>query len=168
MILKYNPFSIDNIVEIEAKGPWRTKADAELSVLFSMSYDQVLSFLKYSKYELKKLPLDIRGLRSYFIRDMKKEKISGMEFHRIRKELLFGINGDFDVICEDIYRTKKKFILNPQKGIYIPQFILHTFITKEEGDILVIANTLFKPEDPRTYDTYSKEEFMKLQETYNK
>jgi hypothetical protein len=161
-----DPVGIEYIMEIEARGPWKTKSDAELKVLFAMPYEKLLEFLKYDENELRQLPENIRGLRSYSVKGLRKGSLGGMEFHRIRKELLFGLEGVVDVECEDVYENKRRFRLDSQNGIYIPSFILHTYETIEDGGILVVANTLFNPEDKRTHDTYSQIIFRKLQERY--
>jgi hypothetical protein len=161
-----NPDSIEYVSEIEARGPWKTKSDAELKVLFAMPYDKLLEFLKYDENELRQLPENITGLRSYSVKGLVKGSLGGMEFHRIRKELLFGLEGVVDVECEDVYENKRRFRLDSQYGIYIPPFILHTYKTIEDGGVLVVANTLFNPEDKTTHDTYSQIIFRKLQEQY--
>ena len=96
-----NTDSIEYVSEIEARGPWKTKSDAELKVLFAMPYEKLLEFLKYDENELRQLPENIRGLRSYSVKGLRKGSLGGMEFHRIRKELLFGLEGVVDVECED-------------------------------------------------------------------
>lgn len=160
------PACVHDILEIASKGPWKTKSDAELIVLFALPYDDLLGYIKYDESELRQIPEDIRGLRSYSVRGLKNGSMGGMEFHRIRKELLFGLEGLIDVECEDVYRNKRNFRLDSQKGIYIPPFILHTYETIEDAGLLVIANTLFNPDDSRTHDTYPQEVFRKLQEQY--
>ncbi len=162
-----NPLTVESVIEIETKGPWKTKSDAELRVLFAMPHANLLEFLRYDENELGQLPENIKGLRSYSVRGIRKGNKGGIEFHRIRKELLFGLEGVFNIECEDVYGNKKDFELDSQRGIYIPSFVLHTYKTIEDGGLLVIANTLFNPDDPRTHDSYSQETFRWLQGQYN-
>ena len=105
----YNPPSIENIIKIEAKGPWKTKSNADLRVLFAMPQEYLLEFLKYDKDELKYLSRDIKGMRIYSVKGLRKGSKGGEEFHRVRNELIFGLNGVFDIECEDVYRNKKSF-----------------------------------------------------------
>ena len=167
---KVEPKTVDSIKEIKFAGPWTTKSDAQLIVLFKFGVDQVRDQLDYDESELKYIPedFDIRGLRGYTIRNLKKGKIGGTEFHRIRKEMVLGLDGLIEWECEDVYKNKRKFILNNKTGVYMPPFILHTYKTTEDGGLFVLANTLFNPEDPRTHDTYTTEVFRKLQEQYDK
>lgn len=122
--------------------------------------------MRHNREELNKIPEDIRGLRSYSVRGLPKDKIGGTEFHRIREELVFGLEGRVLWKCEDIYGGRREFELSSQKGVWVPPFVLHTYHTLEENSgLLVLANTLFNPDDPRTHDTYSREEFRKLQKS---
>ena len=85
-------------------------------------------------------------------------------FHRIRTEILLTINGKIRWTCEDLYGSKREFAPSRGKVLMIPPFILHTMEAEEPGSTLVIlANTLFVPEDPSTHDTYSSEMFRRLQ-----
>jgi hypothetical protein len=44
-------------------------------------------------------------------------------------------------------------------------FILHAYEVLEEGsNLLIVANTLFNPNNSKTHDTYSIKEFRELQE----
>jgi len=55
-----NKFStIEEIVVFQQKGPWKTKSNAELRVLFALSNQDVLKYLQYNQNELDKIPLDI-------------------------------------------------------------------------------------------------------------
>lgn len=161
-----SPATVNEIKEIPIKGPWKTKSEAELRVLFSLPYDEIQKYLSYDQQELQNIPIDIRGLRSYSVTDLKEGSVGAMEFHRVRKEILFSLNGIIEVECEDVYKNVRNFTLNGSTGLFVPPFILHTYKVKRSGDIIVIANTLFYPDDSRTHDSYSIEIFKKLQENY--
>jgi hypothetical protein len=46
----------------------------------------------------------------------------------------------------------------------IPPFILHRIVSEQEGSaVLVLANTLYDVDDPRTHDHYSDAAFRRLQ-----
>ncbi|MBN1982124.1 MAG: WxcM-like domain-containing protein [Chitinivibrionales bacterium] len=158
--------TVSMIRSIESRGPWKTKSDAELSVLCALPYDVVRDYFTYDTQELEKIPCDIRGLRSYRVRGITPGNSGANEFHRIRKEMLFSLNGEIEVTCEDLFGKTQTFQLNAERGIFIPPFIIHTYYAKTLADILVIANTLFIPENPATHDTYSREIFTELQKTF--
>jgi mannose-6-phosphate isomerase-like protein (cupin superfamily) len=162
----YSPPAIKDVKEIKSKGPWETRSKAELRVLFSIPHDNLLKFLRYDQNELRQLPEDVRGLRSYSVTGIKKGNKGSTEFHRIRKELLFGLDGAFNIECEDVYGNKRDFRVSSNNGIYIPSFVLHNYESIEDGRLFAVVNTLFNPDDPRTHDTYSKEIFRKLQRQY--
>lgn len=159
--------TIEDVLLLQIKGPWKTKADGELSVLFSLPYDQTMdSFLTYDQEELRKLPTDIRGLRSYKVSNLKKGVIGGLEFHKLRKELLFVLQGSIRMTLTDINQQTKSFVLtNNSTGVYIPPFIIHTYEVLEDNTSLIgFVNTLFIPEDKKTHDTYAENELREIQE----
>ena len=162
-----NPSTVFDAKELVIKGPWKTKSDAELFMLFALPYADVLDYFRYDENELKNIPEDIRGLRNYSVRGLKKGSIGGTEFHRIRKEIILGLDGTVRIELEDMLGNKKNFEVNSQKGLYVPTFVLHTYEALENSSgLLVVANTLFNPEDTRTHDSYSKEMFNRLQAMY--
>ncbi len=166
-ILLSKPLTVNDIIEFEVKGPWVTKSDAELQVLFSLPYKEVLKYLEYDEKELEIIQKDIRGLRSYTVRNLNSGSIGGMEFHRVRKEIIFGLEGCVEFELEDFYKGRKNLFLDSHKGIYIPPFILHTYeAIDDDSGLLIIANTLFDSDDYRTHDTFSEKIFKEIQEQY--
>jgi mannose-6-phosphate isomerase-like protein (cupin superfamily) len=163
----FDPFGVNSVVGFPLRGPWTTKSNGNLSVLLALPYNEFIAkFFEYDGSELRRLKTDIRGFRSYQITDLKKGNIGGTEFHRIRNEVLFVLEGRFDVICEDVFGGKKNFSLMDGGGIYIPSFILHTYKVLSDGRLFVMANTLFDPNDLETHDTYSLDLFRQLQSKY--
>ncbi len=161
------PSNVNDVIEFEVRGPWMTKSNAELQVLFSLPYSEALKYLEYDEKELERIQKDIRGLRSYTVRNLKIGNKGGMEFHRVRKEIIFGLEGYVRLELEDFYKGKKDISLNSHKGIYIPPFILHTYDAVENNSgLLIIANTLFDPDDDKTHDTFSEKIFREIQEQY--
>lgn len=158
--------TVDQIEVLEPRGPWTTKSGSKLWVISALPIEVAIDYFTYEQDELKKIPegFDIRGLRHYSNDGMPKGNKGGGEFHRIRKEIIFGTAGETAWECEDLDGGKRNFTLAPNFGIKFNPFILHTYEVKEENSgILVVANTLFDPEDPRTQDTYSREAFITLQ-----
>jgi hypothetical protein len=153
---------VKDIIKLEVKGPWKTKSEAYLSVLFALPYPIVQSFFDYDQNELQNIPMDIRGLRSYSVKNVLSGKIGGGEFHRVRNEILFATSGIVKVSCVDLTGDKNEFIVDQSYGLYIPPFIMHTYEAIETADLLVIANTLFDPADPLTHDTFGWDVFNKL------
>lgn len=160
--------SVQDVQIIESRGPWDTKSGGKLMVMFGMPFGTVRNkYFHYKSEELDRVPTDIRGLRAYTVYDLPQGKIGGAEWHRIREEMVFVLNGSLKWTCEDLYGGQKDFILDLNVGIWMPPFILHTYEVKETGSqLFVVANTLFIPEDPATHDTFSWEAFRKLKNKY--
>lgn len=159
---RYAP--VDAVEEFRVRSPWKTKSDGKLHARFALPFTVVHRYLTYDEEELARVPLDIRGLRCYTVRDLPKDGIGGTEFHRIRDEIVVGLDGSVEWECEDVYGARRTYTITPSNGVRIPPFILHTYRVLEEGSgLLVFANTLFDPEDPRTHDTFSRDEFRALQ-----
>lgn len=165
-----SPAGIGDIEVIKSRGPWETRSKAKLNVLFALPFERVGEFFQYHPSELAFMPqnFDIKGLRAYSVRGLHASSPPGsVEFHRIRKELVFAIDGAVDFPCEDVKGNKATFRLDAQIGIYLPPFILHTYQSRQDNSgLLVVCNTLFNPDDKRTQDTYPIEVFRKLQEHY--
>ncbi len=170
-----NPATVDNVVELLVQGPWTTKSNGQLDKLFELGFEHLFhgGYLDYDATELSYLPKNIRGLRSYTVHKLNitqengKPNIGGDEYHRIRKELLFVLEGAAMIELEDVYGKKREVQITPRKGLYIQPFILHTYrITADNTRLLVIANTLFDANDDRTKDTYPAAVFRELQKHY--
>lgn len=161
--------TVADIQTIETRGPWTTKSNGELMVIFAFNYTDLQKFFSYDEDELKRVSEDIRGFRSYTVRNLPKLEIGGGEFHRIRQELVFALEGSVDWSCQDVYGQSKEFVITSEIGVLVPPFILHTYqVRKENSGLLVIANTLFNPDDHRTHDTYGPNEFLELEKQYQK
>lgn len=174
------PETVDAVLELLVEGPYPTKSGGKLDKLFEFNSNSLFllndyhSYFDYDEEELARLPKDIRGLRSYTVHGLNVHQandspsIGGVEFHRLRKELFFVLDGMASVAVEDVYGGKKKFMLDPQKGLYILPFILHTYtVTAENTRLLVVANTIFNHNNDLTKDTYSLEAFRELQKQYH-
>lgn len=161
----HNRPTINDVRILEGRGPWKTKSDGELNVLFGLSHDDIQSgYFHYDDEELQKIPQDIRGLRSYRVSGLGRGAIGANEWHRVRNELLFVTRGSAELVCEDSNRETSVHILDHTKGLWLPPFILHTYKALEDDtELLVVANTLFVPDDPSTHDTYTAESFKDLQ-----
>lgn len=144
---------------------FKTKSEGELSVFFALPIKALNGrFFKYDSMELKRIPRDIRGLRTYAVQGLSEGSVGGKEFHRIREEILICTRGKIILTCEDIFGKKKEIVMIPGQAIWIPPFILHTYeVMENKSGILAVANTLFFPDDPRTHDTYSLEAFREIQ-----
>lgn len=159
--------SVQDVVLTGAQGPWNTKSDGILMMLFQLPIKAIRDrFLRYEPEEVERLfPNDVRGLRVYTIRDLAKGKVGGTEWHRIRQEMVFVLDGSVRWICADLYGGIRHLILDSGYGVSMPPFILHTYEVREAGSgLLVVANTLFDPEDPATHDTYPMEAFHQLRD----
>jgi dTDP-4-dehydrorhamnose 3,5-epimerase-like enzyme len=159
---------IDEIVTLPGKGPWNSKSGGQLNVLFGLPLADIEGrFFSYRDEELKQLSQDVRGLRSYSVSNIPKGTIGANEWHRLRNELVFAIEGTVVWMCEDVWGNKKSITLDGGTGVWVPPFILHSYQAQTQNSrLLVIANTLFMPDDPQTHDTYSAEDFRMLQGQY--
>ena len=167
MLPKRNPPTVDDIEVLPAAGPWRSKSGGKLSVPFALPYARAMQLFSYNEAELDRIPRDIRGLRMFALEDIPVGGVGGGEFHRIRSEIAITVRGRLRWVCEDLYGGRR--VLTPEKNasLRLPPFILHTMEAMEDGSAAVmIANTLFDPDDVRTHDTYPATEFRTLQEHY--
>ena len=157
--------NVGRIRTLDTHGPWNTKSGGTLMVRTYIPLETVLKeYFSYNSNELQKVPGDIRGLRFYTVRNLPLGQIGGTEFHRIREEMVIGLEGKVRWECEDVYRNKTEFILTQENGIWMPPFILHTYeVLENNSGLFVVANTLFVPDDPRTHDTFSADKFRELQ-----
>lgn len=156
--------TVADIEEFSVRGPWVTKSGGALDVLCALPLADVQQYLTYDDAELARVPSDLRGLRLYHVRDLPNRSIGGMEFHRVRVEIAIGLVGCERWEFEDLRGGTRIVDLTPTTGVRLPPFILHTYTVLAEGSgHLVITNTLFDPDDPRTHDTYSLDTFRKLQ-----
>src|SRR5690606_23717408 len=95
-----------------------------------------------------------------------KGAVGANEWHRIRAEIAIVTKGSVAWTNSDIENHTSTLILNRRQSILIPPFILHTYkVLEDDAELLILANTLFNPEDPATHDTYSKDQFYKLMNT---
>jgi len=158
--------SVEDIEILEFRGPWQSKSGGELNVLFAIPYDILQSkYFNYDSEELKDIPEDVRGLRSYAVSKIPKGSIGANEWHKIRHEMVFATRGSFRWTCEDLQGNKKEFVLNSGQGAWTPPYLLHTYeALEDDSTIMVIANTLFNPDEPATHDSFSAEDFRDLQD----
>ncbi|MGB4762500.1 MAG: hypothetical protein WBP12_04065 [Candidatus Saccharimonas sp.] len=155
--------SIEDIKVFNTEGSWSTKSGGSLSVLYKLGYDTVQAFLTYDQKELDEVGVDIRGLRSYVVENIPKGSVGANEWHRIRNEICFSINGSFRWLCRDVYGNEREFIVDKNSAILTPHHILHTYTALEDNtSISVLANTLFTPDIPSTHDTYPAATFPRL------
>jgi hypothetical protein len=160
--------SVDSIRTIETRGPWKSKSGGELNVLFGLPQDEVLQFLDYDNYGFRTLEdqtgINIRGLRTYNVSNIPKDSIGGMEWHGIRTEIVTALGGSALWQCEDFFGKEEEFVLDSKKSVMMPPGILHTYVALEDDTRLqVVCNTLFDPSDSRTHDTYSQDDFRRIQ-----
>ncbi len=105
--------TVDEIRMITARGPWKTKSGGNLNVMFALPFPTVTdSYLHYEDEELKRVSGDIRGLRVYTVRGLPLGSIGGTEWHRIREEMIFVLEGSVRWMCEDLLGgTRPAFIM---------------------------------------------------------
>jgi dTDP-4-dehydrorhamnose 3,5-epimerase-like enzyme len=162
-----SPFvsSVDDVQEVIGRGPWQTKSGGELRVLFNLPFEALeKGFWQYDEAELAKIPQDVRGLRSYKVTGVPKGSTGANEWHKLRHELVFAFEGTVRWVCEDLTGKQKTFMLDAERGVWVRPYILHSYeALASTASLLVVANTLFIPEDPTTHDTYTAESFRELQ-----
>lgn len=160
--------TINDVVIIPSCGPWKTKSNGQLNVLFGIEFTKINdNFFKYEESELNTIPIDIRGLRAYDVSALSKGSVGANEWHRVRNELIFIINGSIKLTCIDTLGNQKEFILDKTNGAWIPPFIMHTYESQQNStELLVVANTLFLPDEPKTHDSFDLESFKKIQKKF--
>ena len=156
--------SVRDVRILKPMGPWKTKSNGQLFVLSALSFQELQNFLYYPEEELAKIASDIRGLRHYCIQNLPFHSVGGGEFHLIRQEIIFTLNGKLKWTLEDTAGEKININCQQNDGIWLKPKIIHQYeVLEESSSIMVLANTLFNPEDSRTHDTYGKEDFRCLQ-----
>ncbi len=155
--------SIHDIEVIKTPGNWATKSGGNLDVLTRVGHDLVTKFFTYDPDELAKVPEDIRGLRLYRVSGIPEGTLGANEWHRVRNELFTVLKGRVIWTCQDTYGNIQEFDVTPNTTVFTPHHILHTY-RATEGDtaLMVVANTLFNPENPATHDSYKADDFQKL------
>lgn len=162
-------YTVNDIQEITARGPWTSKSGGELNVAFALPQEQLKAFLDFENPEFdyveKVSGHNIRGLRSYMVSDIPEESVGGKEWHRARSEYIGALAGSALWQFVDFAGNEREFVTDRKTSVIIPPGILHTYTGLEEGTALqIIANTLFVPEDPLTHDTFSQESFHETRE----
>jgi len=162
--------SIKEIQLFENRRSWETKSGGKLRIIFALPSPVLQSeFLHYTPGELSGLSVDIRGLRLYSVSDLPKKKMGGNEWHRIRQEVISVTDGKVKWTCEDLFGEQMEYLLEPGVSLWMPSLILHRYEAQEERNkFLVLANTLFLPDNPATHDTYRAEMFREFQKKYKK
>ncbi len=158
-------YSISDVRVINSSRVWETKSKAQLRVLVREQIgwvSQVFLRIRAESWEIS--GQDLRGLRLYTVRRIPKDSVGGKEFHRLRWEFILALEGKIHFILEDLRKNKKEIIVTAENGVLLPPYVLHTYTALEENSgLLVLCNTDFEPENPKTHDTFSEEEFQKLQ-----
>src|SRR5690242_8125886 len=120
--------TISDVQYLTGNGPWASKSGGSLNALFNLplrqAYDQ---YFHYEPSELEKIRVDMRGLRSYHVRDIPNGAVGAKEWHRIRNELVFALHGTALWTCEDVYGNSKVFVLDEGHGVWNPPFVFHTY-----------------------------------------
>lgn len=152
--------SVSDVAPLHPRGTWQTKSGGILTVPLALEINSVNSFLSYDQRELSKLGSDIRGLRVYLINGLRKSKVGANEFHKLRKEIIISLKGQFQIDCDDLSKQSKSFAITEGEGLIIPNYIIHAYTClSEDGSLLVIANTIFDSDNPDLKDTYDRAHF---------
>lgn len=160
--------NISSIQQLPTKGPWHSKSGGELTVLFGLDATLLATFLDYDNPEFSAIAqrtgTDIHGLRTYNVSNIPSGSTGANEFHLARTELVTALSGRALWKCEDVYGNTTEYTLDSTTSLMVPPGILHTYTALEDNTRLqVVCNTLFNPDDPGTHDSFSSEDFRKLQ-----
>lgn len=159
---------VTSIVQLQTNGPWQSKSGGELTVLLALTNQQLTMFLDADNPEFTTIfdqtNTNVRGLRIYNVSGIPNGSTGANEFHLARTEIVNVLSGKALWQCEDVYGGTQEYTLDAASSLIVPSGILHTYTALEDNTRLqVVCNTLFIPDDPRTHDSYSAEEFRKLQ-----
>ncbi len=163
-----DPKSVAAVTAVERRGPWVSKSGGDLHLLLALPMQGIENFLSYDAEEIARLPEDIRGLRMYSVTKVPSGSEGGGHYHRLRKEIFYPISGVFEVRCEDVWGSKASFLLDRNRGLYVPEFMFHSYRCLDEGGFAVLCNTLFNPTEPRTHDNFESREFARLKKSFQK
>lgn len=159
--------NVEDIRLIETTGPWNAKSGGLLEVQFALDREATIAFLDYDNPEFDRVKeesgIDIRGSRSYTVRDIPEGSVGGNEWHKARTEYVSALAGRAVWECVDSSGQRREFELDGTNAIIQPPGILHTYRGLEDGTRLqVFCNTLYPPNEPSTHDTYSRDSFYQL------
>jgi hypothetical protein len=130
-----------------------------------LPHAELSRLLEYDAWELEQIGIDIRGIRVFYIRGARAGGMAGNQFHRIRTEIAFLVDGSARWEFEDLYGGTSELHAARECALLIPPFVLHRVTFDADGATLAtLANTLYVRDDPRTHDTYSLEAFRSMQE----
>lgn len=158
--MKKQPNTLNNVTLIPARGPWNTKSEGQLNVLFNLDTLTLSNFLSYDSL-LSKEEADIRGLRMYHLSKLKKGSVGAREWHKVRTEIVTVTKGRVLWSLKDMNGNEAEYELAPfTKSLVIPPRIMHTYtVLQDTSEIIVLANTLYNPDDASTHDTYPETSF---------
>ena len=87
---------------------------------------------------------DFKAHYAYFVRFLEKDNCAGNHYHKIKKELLVPLVGEFEIRLEDIKTKKQEKIGVSSKdysAFYIPPKVSHAIISKEKGGLFLVIAT---------------------------
>jgi hypothetical protein len=164
-VLARKPPTVADVRELRTSGPWLSKSGGGLSVPIMLSHPDTQHFFDYDPAELERIGVDIRGLRVFFVRNAVACGVAGNQFHRVRTEIEFVVEGSVRWELEDLYGGTRELHASPERAICIPPFILHRATFADAATTLAtLTNTVYVRDDPRTHDTYPAETFRALRE----
>lgn len=130
-----------------------------------LSFDETRRLLRYDADELARMEMDIRGIRVFYLDHAQAGAMAGNQFHRLRTEIAFVVEGAVHWEFEDLYGDVRQFTAAQDTSVFIPPFVLHRAIFGAGGGTLAtLANTIYVKEDPRTHDTYLASLFHLMQQ----
>ena len=162
--LPSNPPTVADVRELRASGPWPSKSGGDLSVPVMLSHAETTRFFDYDPVELERIGVDIRGVRVFFVAGAPASGVAGNQFHRLRTEIEFVVEGSVRWELEDLYGATRDVVATRDRVLYIPPFILHRATFTAGSALATLTNTVYVRDDPRTHDTYPAEMFRALQE----
>ena len=121
---------------------WLNPRDSNKGRLWMPVYDDRFPFVFPVKF-------------TYVSKFLEKNNVSGNHYHKIKQELLIPLDGEFEIVLEDIV-TKEREIYsvnaNEHKVFYIRTGVSHKVVSKKDtGLLLVLASVNSTPEDEIEY-----------------
>lgn len=113
--------SVHEIQVIGAKGAWSSKSGGVLEVSLALPRTALEKFLDFDNPDFDEVPSDIRGLRTYIVRDIPMGSVGAKEWHKIRTEYMTALAGRARVKCVDFSGEARDFILDGKSSIIIPR-----------------------------------------------
>lgn len=166
------PHTVEEIEHFRSTEPLVGANGVRLQPYFTLNQLEVERFLSYDQTPVLNIgrapDYHLPGEQVYTTSGIKAREIGGMHAHCMRQQITVCTRGSVLWAVEDAYRQRTSFVLNEGDGVWLPSDILHSYQgIAPESDILTLANTIYRPENPDSHDECDIEAFIHWQEGFS-